>query len=83
MSATPDHPVALALIEALGEAIAGTSANRSGEPSLVAPDEVRRLFAPHFELERVASEDILDAEPRFRERGLQWLQEQAWLATRK
>lgn len=40
----PDHPAALALIEALGEAIAGTSANRSGEPALITPEEVRREF---------------------------------------
>src|SRR5918997_865529 len=30
----PDHPFALALIEAAGGALAVTSANRSGEPSL-------------------------------------------------
>lgn len=35
----PDHPVALALLEALGEGLATTSANRSGEPpALTAPE---------------------------------------------
>lgn len=42
----PAHPVALALIEALGEAVAATSANlHRGAPALAA-DEVRRVF-PH------------------------------------
>ncbi len=40
----PDHPVALELIGALGEAIAGTSANRSGETSPTKPEHVRRSF---------------------------------------
>ncbi len=31
----PDHPIALALIEAAGGAVAATSANRSGQPSPV------------------------------------------------
>lgn len=42
----PDHDVALRLIDAVGDAIAGTSANRSGEPSPVTPEQVRRAFEP-------------------------------------
>lgn len=40
----PDHPVALELIRLVGEAVAGTSANRSGEPSPTRPEHVRRSF---------------------------------------
>ena len=35
----PDHPVALALLHEVGEALATTSANRSGEPPAVTPLE--------------------------------------------
>ena len=41
----PDHPVPLALAAALGRPITGTSANRSGEPDIVDPDELHRLLA--------------------------------------
>jgi L-threonylcarbamoyladenylate synthase len=37
----PDHPVPLALIHALGEPLATTSANRSGQPSCTTADAVR------------------------------------------
>lgn len=35
----PDHPVALALLREVGEALATTSANRSGDPSALTPLE--------------------------------------------
>ncbi len=41
----PDHPVPLALAAALGRPITGTSANRSGEPDITDPDELRRILA--------------------------------------
>ena len=41
----PDHPVPLALADALGRPITGTSANRSGEPDIIDPDELRRVLA--------------------------------------
>ena len=41
----PDHPVPLALTDALGRPITGTSANRSGEPDITDPDELRRILA--------------------------------------
>ncbi|NGX54392.1 MAG: Threonylcarbamoyl-AMP synthase [Chlamydiae bacterium] len=40
----PAHPVALALIEAVGEPIMATSANLSGQPSLASPEEVLRAL---------------------------------------
>ena len=42
----PDHPVPLALADALGSPITGTSANRSGEPDITDPEELRRTLAP-------------------------------------
>ena len=46
----PDHPFALALIEAAGGALAVTSANRSGEPSLRDPAAVAEALAGEIEL---------------------------------
>ena len=46
----PDHPFALALIEAAGGALAVTSANRSGEPSLRDPAAVAEALAGELEL---------------------------------
>lgn len=40
----PDNGVTVALIRALGRAMAGTSANRSGEPAMSDPAEVREAF---------------------------------------
>lgn len=51
----------------------------NGPPFSVDGDEVQRLFATTCRIERLADEDILDKEPRFRQRGLTWLREQAWL----
>ncbi len=45
----PDHPVPLALADALGRPITGTSANRSGEPDIIDPDELRRVLAPRVD----------------------------------
>ncbi len=41
----PDHPVALALIAAVGEPLAVTSANLSGQPSPVTAEDVYRQLA--------------------------------------
>ncbi len=45
----PDHPVPLALAAVLGRPITGTSANRSGEPDIVDPDELYRVLAPRVD----------------------------------
>ena len=45
----PDHPVPLALARALGRPITGTSANRSGEPDITDPEELRRILAPRVD----------------------------------
>lgn len=41
----PNHPVALALIQHLGNPIIGTSANISGEPAALTADEARQQLA--------------------------------------
>ena len=45
----PDHPVPLALAETLARPITGTSANRSGEPDITDPDELRRILTPRVD----------------------------------
>ena len=45
----PGHPVPLALAEALGRPITGTSANRSGEPDITDPEDLRRILAPRVD----------------------------------
>ncbi|MDE2785582.1 MAG: L-threonylcarbamoyladenylate synthase [Chloroflexota bacterium] len=45
----PDHPVPLDLAKTLGRPITGTSANRSGEPDITDPDELRRILAPRVD----------------------------------
>jgi thiopurine S-methyltransferase len=52
-----------------------------GPPFSLDEAEVRRLFGSRCTLELLADEDILDNESRFRQRGLTWLREQAWLIT--
>lgn len=44
----PDHPVALALIRALGAPLVATSANRSGEPPAQTADEVISVLGEHL-----------------------------------
>jgi L-threonylcarbamoyladenylate synthase len=39
----PDHPVALALLREVAEPLATTSANRSGDPPALVPEEAARL----------------------------------------
>lgn len=46
----PDHPIALEIIEGCGGALAVTSANRSGEPSLSEAAAVARTFPNSVEL---------------------------------
>jgi thiopurine S-methyltransferase len=54
----------------------------SGPPFSVDAGEVERLFGARCEVQCLADEDILDREPRFRQRGLERLREQAWLIER-
>ena len=45
----PDHPVPLALADALGRPITGTSANRSGEPDITDATELRTIIGPRVD----------------------------------
>ncbi len=45
----PNHPAPLALANALGRPITGTSANRSGEPDITDPDELQRIIGPRVD----------------------------------
>lgn len=52
----------------------------SGPPFSIGQDEVRAIFRD-FSLELRFERDILDEEPRFRERGASYFREQVWLGT--
>ncbi len=49
-----------------------------GPPFAVSDEEVRELFADHGSLTRLAATDILDANPRYRDKGLDRLVESVW-----
>lgn len=46
----PDHPVALALLQAVGQPITGTSANRHSEAAATTPEEVQAAFGEELEV---------------------------------
>ncbi|MEL6448665.1 MAG: thiopurine S-methyltransferase [Pseudomonadota bacterium] len=50
----------------------------SGPPFSVMPDEVDALFAADFAVTHLRSSDVLDAEPKFKSRGLTAMRECAW-----
>lgn len=58
-------------------------AEMNGPPFSVPQTEIRALFGAHFDIAALGREDILGAEPRFRERGLTRLTETCWLLQRR
>jgi len=54
-------------------------AQMQGPPFAVLEDEVRALFEPHCQVTRLQQTDILDEEPRFRDKGLTKLAESVYL----
>lgn len=54
-----------------------------GPPFAVQESEVHELYDKHFEVEHLESIDILEDNPRFKERGLSELMERTFLLTRK
>jgi thiopurine S-methyltransferase len=54
----------------------------NGPPFSVDATEVRRLFEPLHSVKLLGTRDTLANEPRLQQRGLQRLQEQAWLLQR-
>jgi thiopurine S-methyltransferase len=57
------------------------SAQMEGPPFSVESGELQRLF-PGFHFERLLAKDCLDEEPRFKERGVQWMREVVYFVTR-
>ena len=55
----------------------------AGPPFAVGPEQVWELYAGQFAIEHLDGDDILDAEPRFRERGLSALREQVFRLRRR
>jgi thiopurine S-methyltransferase len=55
----------------------------SGPPFSIPPDEVAALFGQYFQLQTLSATNQLDAEPRFRERGATFMNEQCYLGLRK
>ncbi len=55
----------------------------AGPPFAVAADEVRTLFSPAFEIDSLASFDVIAESPRWRQRGLDWLNEHVFRLRRR
>jgi len=55
----------------------------SGPPFAVTADEVRALFAPAFEIDMLMSFNLIEGEPHWRQRGLDWLNEQVYRLRRR
>ena len=55
----------------------------SGPPFSISPEEVERLFGKRTEISLLAQENMLESNPRFRERGLTRLHENIFVLTRK
>jgi thiopurine S-methyltransferase len=56
---------------------------KPGPPFSVTPDEVQRLYAPHFVLEPLERVDILAESPKFVAQGVRSLHEVAWSLRRR
>lgn len=55
----------------------------SGPPFSVPPQLVRELLSPWFTLTLLADDDITEQEPRYKDRGMSFVREHAWLGVRK
>jgi thiopurine S-methyltransferase len=53
-----------------------------GPPFSVSEEEVNELYSDNFRIEKLAGKDILEDEPRFKQRGLTELTETAYKLTR-
>ncbi len=53
----------------------------SGPPFAVSEDEVRALYGQYAEIRLLAREDVLDQNPRFRQRGVSRMEENIFLLT--
>lgn len=57
-------------------------AKMSGPPHAVPDDEVRRLFADFSSIERLERDAVIEQEPHFKKKGLDWLDEIVWRIVR-
>jgi L-threonylcarbamoyladenylate synthase len=60
----PNHPVALAVLEEIGEPITGSSANRHGEPPASSLEDVTRTFSQEVERNEVTILPTLGQAPQ-------------------
>lgn len=61
----------------------GSNGSPGGPPFSVEEAEVQTLYQEHFEIERLVSENVLEKNAHFQERGLSRLQEKAYLLNKK
>ena len=54
----------------------------SGPPFSVSNDEVERLYKPHFLVEKLYQEDIVNKQPRFKQKGLDMMIERVYRISR-
>lgn len=50
-----------------------------GPPFAVSDDEIKELYGEYFHIDCLQSEEVLDRNEHFRERGLDWLKESVYL----
>ena len=50
-----------------------------GPPFAVSPEQVQDLLSPYYEVSLAARLNILEQNPRFREKGLEWFEEHIYL----
>jgi thiopurine S-methyltransferase len=53
-----------------------------GPPFSVSEKEVHELYLDHFKIEKLAAKNILEDEPRFKDKGLTTLMETAYKLTK-
>lgn len=58
-------------------------AEMDGPPFCVAQPEIRSLFGAHFDIAPLGRKDILEHEPKFRDRGVTRMSETCWLMLRR
>jgi len=57
-------------------------ARMKGPPFAVCDGEVRDLYHRDFQIEQIGDHDVLAEEPRWRQRGLDWMRERIYALTR-
>ncbi|MBT8438471.1 MAG: thiopurine S-methyltransferase [Gammaproteobacteria bacterium] len=63
--------------------LAYPQAEMEGPPFSVSDNEVSELYSDNFQIDKLASKNIIEDEPRFKDRGLTSLTETAFKLTRK